>query len=90
MESFEMAEYKVRRVIAYYSREDEFIVGDIDLPDVDAQALRDLFGVPADDPMYGCFPVEDRHVPKLEELCGVPIDLKKYYYFVEEIAETTP
>jgi hypothetical protein len=78
-----MAQGTLKRIIAYYSKEDEFIVGEIDLGNVDVQLLRDLFGATADDPMYHCFPVKEEHLPTLQRISGESIDLGQYDYFVE-------
>jgi len=78
---------RVTRTLAYYSRQDERLVGELPLAGLGLADLQRLFHQPLDDPMYDVYPVGGEQAPTLENALGRRLDLDRYDYFVECHAE---
>jgi hypothetical protein len=73
----------LERTLAFYSKDDDNLVGEYPLAGVPLADLRDLFGLSGDDPMIEVFPVGHRQTEYLGRKVPAPIDLSRYDYFVE-------
>ena len=71
-----------RIIVAYYSREDDSLVGRYPL-DMDESALRRLFARPRDEQMADCYPISEAHRSAIENAIKAELDLARYFYFVE-------
>lgn len=81
---------RVTRKIRWFRKDNEQLAGEADLHGITLRQLRQLFGCPADDPMYDCAPVTQAHVSKLQpHVVGHHIRLDRYEYFVEADAGTS-
>lgn len=72
----------VTRWLRWYGPDDR-LAGEVQLDGVTVTELQKLFGVPADNPMYDCWPVTEEHVESLRGFCAAEIDLGRFAYFVE-------
>lgn len=75
----------VRRFISYFDKRTELIAGEIPLVDPSPDWIRELFGLPPDDPAYDCYPV---NVDNLQFVAtkiadGALINLDAYDYFID-------
>jgi hypothetical protein len=74
----------VQRVLRAFERDPgEALIGTWPLKGIKLVELQELFKLPPDDPMYACYPVETRHVPRLQAAVSHKIDLEAFDYFVE-------
>jgi hypothetical protein len=53
-----------------------------ELPDVELRAMQELFGRPADDPMYLVYQIEERHLATFSELLGFDLGASAGEHFV--------
>ena len=74
----------VRRVVCWFEKDPgDALVGEADLLNITLSMLQTLFGVPAENPMYDCWPVRSEHLEGLTPHVSVEIDLDRYDYFVD-------
>ena len=81
---------KLWRSLTWFDKRNDEWVGEVRLRGVKLPQLQKLFAVPSDNPMYDCFKLEKKHATLVQKWSGVPIDLKRYDYFVECSAVTAP
>jgi hypothetical protein len=74
---------KILRSLTWFDKRNDEWVGEVRLRRVSLRQLQSLFRVASNNPMYDCFKVESAHIPTIEKWTGLPLDLKKYDYFVE-------
>jgi len=80
-------EPEVRRVLAWYDKNTECLVGEVELEGIGVDDLRRIFGVSPEksiDPrMFDCYSVEERHAAQLQKFVRVDIDPSHFDFFVE-------
>src|SRR5436190_11717978 len=74
---------RLERSLAYCSKADERLVGELSLAGVDLNILQTLFELADDDPMYEVFPVGPAQAAALQPYVSEAIDLDRYNYYVE-------
>lgn len=75
---------KIKRVLRWYSKLGDSLIGECWLRNVYLDKLRELFGQATDDPMYDAYPVSKEQIEYLQKYCiDHQIDLNAYDYFVE-------
>jgi hypothetical protein len=67
-----------------FEKEGDELVYDEPLIGIDTERLRQLFGIPTDDPMYDTYPVTDDAAGVLEGHVDRPILLDRYDYFIQQ------
>lgn len=77
----------IKWFLSTYRKQEEDPLDEIPLPNVDTATLQSLFGQPQDNPMYDVYPVSEEQAKRLQFYVGHPLDLRKYDYFVECVAE---
>ena len=80
----------VRRYITWFDPQAERLVGEADLQNFPLSELQQLFGEPADQPMYDCYPITPEKLPALQPHVEHTIRLDRYDYFVEAEAASVP
>jgi len=55
----------VKRYIREYDKKTECLVGEYIIEKISLKDLQDLFRVPADNPMYDCYPITERELTAL-------------------------
>jgi hypothetical protein len=73
----------LERLVRCFDKQTEELAKELPLRGTTLQQLQEIFSVPVDDPMYDCFPIERRHVQKLEPFLSEHIDLEHCHCFVE-------
>jgi len=74
----------VKRVLAWYTKEGDRIVGEHTLPEIGIEQLKVAFRPPDWDPlMYDSYPVGQEAAKFLGAAIGIPLDLDRFDYFVE-------
>jgi hypothetical protein len=81
---------KLLRSLTWFDKRNDEWVGEVRLRRIPLRQLQSLFRVSANNPMYDSFKVKPEHVEIIEKWTGVPLDLKKYDYFVEASTVTNP
>jgi hypothetical protein len=75
---------KVVRVLRWFEKAPgDGLVGEAVMADAELHVLQALFGVPAGNPMYDCWPVGPAHAATVSGMAGVAVDLCRFDYFVE-------
>jgi hypothetical protein len=78
------SEPKVERVLRWFEKEGNNLVGEKVLDDVKLEQLQELFGIPPENPMYDCYPVESfEQIEYFQKLLNCKLDPQSYEYFVE-------
>jgi hypothetical protein len=83
----------VVRVLSWFDKESEVLVGDAELVGLELTALQHLFGEWSEDPLYYLsYPVRGSHVKELAKYLPsqTHIDLECYEYFVDCYARDKP
>jgi hypothetical protein len=70
-------------LIAFERDPGDALVGEWPLEGIDLTELREMFELPADEPLYDSYPVRAVDVPRLQETVSHKIDLDAFEYFVE-------
>ena len=70
------------RVIEYFSKETDELMGEFVLPQVELSGLQQLWNAPPDEPMVECFSIEEERAPFFRELAGIEFDFARYSYFL--------
>lgn len=73
----------VDRVIRWYEKQGDRLVGEMKLGNVSLPELQALFNQSSDDPMHYCYPVLPSHISYLEQKLNRAIDLEQYDFFLE-------
>lgn len=77
-------EPKVERVLRWFEKEGNNLVGEKVLDDVRLEQLQKLFVISLENPMYDCYPVESsEQIEYFQELLNCKPDPQSYEYFVE-------
>lgn len=75
---------KLIRVLRWFDKVGDALVGECELKDIELKLLQDIFDQPSDDPMYYSYPVSQIHVRLIQQYCEQhEIDLSKFDYFVD-------
>lgn len=74
---------RIERCVRCFEKVGDEFVKMIPLQGVTLQQLQRVFGLPPEDPMYECVPVEKRHAEALRPFAPEPIDVDSYDCFVE-------
>ena len=75
---------KVTRVLRWFEKEGENLVGETTITNVNLECLQKLFGISSDNPMYDCYLVESfEQINYLQKIVDFELDLNSYNYFVE-------
>ena len=81
--------YRIERTLAYFSKENDELVGEVPLVGIDLAGLQRIFHVEPDDPMYESYIVGPAHVFAIQPHVSETIDLDRYDYFVEATGTPT-
>lgn len=77
-------EPKVERVLRWFEKEGNNLVGEEVLDDVRLEQLQKLFVISPENPMYDCYPVESSdQIEYFQKLLNCRLDTYSYEYFVE-------
>ena len=76
-------DFNVVRVLSYFDKHGDDLVGEYRLVDIDLPALQALFGVETEDPMYDAWPVGPAEMAVLRDHIAGEIDQERYDYFLE-------
>ncbi|MCB1682694.1 MAG: hypothetical protein H6858_04715 [Rhodospirillales bacterium] len=76
---------KVVRLIRYFEKEGDDLVGEISLPQdkLNLGELQKLFHIPSENPMYDCYRITNQNVKFFQNLIRHEFDFEKYEYFFE-------
>lgn len=83
----ECSPVNVHRILRWFNREDDELVGSAPLHGINLTDLRRLFDVKDDDPMVDCYRVNAAHASQLQAYVDVPLLIDRYDYFVEADAD---
>ncbi len=75
--------YQVERVLRWYEKQGDALVGEKVLSNIELSELQQLFDQPLDNLMYECYLVTDEQVNYLQERLNQTFDLQSYEYFVD-------
>lgn len=73
--------------LASYERDGEGLVQECLIPEASVNEILKAFGVLPGESLGGMLCVDERHAAVLSRVCGMPLDLNRYDYFVEEYAD---
>lgn len=74
----------VNRVLRWFKKEGDDLVGEKIISNVNLEHLQKLFGIDSENLMYDCYPVESaEQLSYLQNLLNFKLDIKFYDYFVE-------
>lgn len=76
----------LERVIEYFSRATDELVGECVLPQVELATLQRVWGAPPIEPMVECFAIEEGQAPFFRQLVGIAFDFSRYGYFLAAYA----
>lgn len=77
-------EPKVERVLRWFEKEADDLVGEKVLDNLKLKHLQKLFSIPPENPMYDCYRVETYEpIDFLQQFLNTEIDTESYEYFVE-------
>ncbi len=75
---------KINRVLRWFEKEGDNLVGEKIISNVNLKYLQELFGIDSENPMYDCYLVESvEQVNYLQNLLNFELDTKSYDYLVE-------
>ena len=75
---------KIQRVVRYFQKDGDKLLGEIPLDNVELLLLQKLFGESQDNPMYDCYPIKTSHqIEYLEKITQSNLDTQSYDYFLE-------
>jgi hypothetical protein len=78
---------KVERVLRWWDKKTEELVGEIPLTAFTLAELQQIFGVPRSDPMYDVFDVNEAHAKRLQSRIEHTIDCSAYDYSVHSYVD---
>ncbi len=77
-------EPKVERLLRWFEKEGNNLVGEKFLDDVKLEHLQKIFGIHPENSMYDCYPVESsEQIEYFQKLLNCKIEPQSYEYFVE-------
>ena len=83
-QTYKASKPKVNRVLRWFDREGDDLVGEKIISNVDLEDLQQLFKIDPENPMYDCYPVESaEQLSYLQNLLNFGLDTESYDYFVE-------
>ena len=74
---------RVIRIVRWFDRNTDKIVGSAPLRGISLESLQRMFGIDRKDPMYDCSPITESQATQLQAFLDVPLQLDRYDYFVE-------
>ncbi len=75
---------RTERVIRWFEKNGDELVGEIPLGEVELSKLQKLFNVSEDNPMYDCYPIKTkRQIKYIQKATQHPIEPCSYDYFLE-------
>jgi hypothetical protein len=78
------SEPKVERVLRWFEKKGNNLVGEKIITSISLEDLQKLFGISSENPMYDCYSVESsEQIDYLQNLLNFEFDTKSYEYFVE-------
>ncbi len=75
--------YKVNRVIRWYEKDDNALIGETLLKGFSLEELRDIFKEPTDSPMFFSYQLTETQVSYFHRKLKFGFDLDAYEYFLE-------
>ncbi len=72
----------VEYVVEVYAKENDSYLGTYPISGLTLQDLQEIFRVPADNPMYDCWPITEAHVDRLQVAIGRELDIENTDCFV--------
>jgi hypothetical protein len=76
--------FKIQRVVRGFEKEGDKLVEEIPLDGADISILQELFGVPSDNPMYDCYPIEtQQQIEYIQKITKFRVNPQSYGYFLE-------
>ncbi|MGF1588486.1 MAG: hypothetical protein ACFCU7_04440 [Pleurocapsa sp.] len=80
----EVSTPKIDRVLRWFEKEGDDLVGEKVINNVNLEHLQKLFKIEPENPMYDCYPVESlEQIDYLQSLLNFKLDTKSYDYLVE-------
>lgn len=80
----EVSKPKIKRVLRWFEKEGDDLVGENAIDNVNLEHLQKLFKIESKNPMYDCYPVESlEQINYLQSLLDCKLDTKSYDYLVE-------
>ncbi len=75
---------KIDRVLRWFEKEGDDLVGEKAINNVNLEHLQKLFKIEPENPMYDCYSVEStEQINYLQSLLNFELDTKSYDYFIE-------
>jgi hypothetical protein len=75
---------KIKRVLRWYEKSGDALIGECELHGVTLGVLQELFGQAAENPMFYAYSVSNKQAEYLQKYCSKhQIDLNAYDYFVQ-------
>ncbi|NEP13917.1 MAG: hypothetical protein F6K14_27695 [Symploca sp. SIO2C1] len=75
---------KVDRVVRWFEKDGDAIVGEARIGNPDLQKLHELFDIPEENPMYDCYPISTKtQIRYIQKNLSHEIDTLSYDYFLE-------
>lgn len=81
--SEKVPEYQVIRILRWYQKKGDSLIGEIPLLDINVDDIRKLFSECDQNPLYDSYCVKDQHIDFLQHFIEEKIDLDVFDYFVE-------
>jgi hypothetical protein len=78
-----MSKFKIARVLRWFDKTSDWLVGEEALSRVGVDALRELFEAAHADPMIGVYPIGPKEAEVLQPQIDHLIDRDQFVYFVE-------
>ena len=72
----------VQRCVECFEKVGDDLIKEIPLSGISLKQLQEIFGEPAEEPMYGGYIIESRHAAMLEPYLPEKLDLESYDYFL--------
>jgi hypothetical protein len=74
---------KVIRVLRWYEKDGDALIGERLLNNINLSELQKLFGEPKDNLMFECYPINQLQARFLQRRLKQSFDLRSYAYFLE-------
>jgi hypothetical protein len=74
---------KVIRVLRWYEKDGDALIGERMLNNINLSELQKLFGEPKDNLMFECYPITQLQARFLQRTLKQSFDLRSYAYFLE-------
>lgn len=80
----EISKPKINRVLRWFEKEGDELVGEKVIPNFNLEHLQKLFGIDSENPMYDCYLVEfAEQINYLQNILNFELNTKSYDYLVE-------